>query len=377
VFKNFSQPLPHFQPLGRAPSISQADQEVKVSTKNVYPLCVKYGLKRVLTRDTLAIMNFEAFAADLPRQCSQWFTSPDALEDALQQVGIYQPTRQAHRGNFRAGLAYREYPDCELFSDRYSTDLTLYLRSPSDEVGILLPRSPSKHFVINGINLGDDQLAVAQLGEGMNISGPGPIGSDCIVLSTSRFTEMLETLCPTAGTPKGLTLIKVFAPERVALGDLIVSLIGAPDANLQSERVANLLAWTVSLIGHASEQYRPETINGLKAHGRIAKDARDYIEMNFRNPIHVEELCKHTGVGVRTLQRSFREYFDHSVTDYLKTARLDAACRALTAGDCRETNVTKIALSNGFTHLGRFSVAYRTRFGESPSETLTFKASAS
>ncbi len=315
-------------------------------------------------------MNFEEFAADLPRQHSQWFTSTEALEKALKQVGIYQPTRQAKRGNFRAGLAYRKYPDCELFSDRYSTDLSLYLGSPGGDIGILLPRSPSNHFVVNGINLGDDQLVVAALCDVMNISGPGPIGSDCIVMSTPRFIEMLEILCPTARSPKGLTLVKVFAPELGALGDLIVSQIGAPDVNLQHERIANLLAWTVSLIGHASDQYRPENINGLKAHGRIANGARDYIEMNFQMPIHTEELCKHTGVGVRTLQRSFKEYFGHSVTDYLKTVRLDAACRELTAADNRETNVTEIALSNGFTHLGRFSLAYRTRFGESPSETL-------
>jgi transcriptional regulator GlxA family with amidase domain len=167
-----------------------------------------------------------------------------------------------------------------------------------------------------------------------------------------------------------LTLVKVFAPELGTLGDLIVNLIGEPDDDLLGERITNLLAWTVSLIGHASDQYRPENINGLKAHGRIAKGARDYIEMNFQMPVHAEELCKHTGVGVRTLQRCFREYFDHSIMDYLKTIRLDAAHRELTAGDRRETNVTQVALGNGFTHLGRFSVTYRTRFGKSPSETL-------
>ena len=317
------------------------------------------------------MMNFEEFAADLPRRHSQWFTSPAALEEALKQFGVYQPTRQARRGEFRAGLAHRTYPDCVLLSDRYSTDLSLYLESPAAEVGILLPRSPSNHFIINGINLSDDQLAVAQLGEGMNISGPGPIGSDCIVMSEPRFIELLEVLCPASRAPKRLTLVKVFAPERSALGDLIVNLIGAPDVDLQGERITNLLAWAVSLIGHASDQYRPENIKGLKAHSRIAKDARDYIEMNFQESVHLEELCKHTGVGVRTMQRCFREYFDHSITDYLKTVRLDATYRELTAADSRETNVTQVALNNGFYHLGRFSVAYRTRYGKSPSETLS------
>ena len=315
-------------------------------------------------------MNFEEFAADLPKLHTQWFTSPAALEKTFKQIGVHQPTRQTKRGKFHAGLAHRAYPDCDLFSDRYSTDLSIYLESPTDEVGILIPRSPSSHFVVDGINLGDDQLAVAPLGEGMNISGPGPIGSDCITMSPTRFSELLEILCPTARSAKRLTLLKVFAPELGSLGDLIVNLIGAPSVDLQGERITNLQAWIVSLIGHASDQYRPESINGLKVHSRIAKDARDYIEMNFQMPIHMEELCKHTGVGVRTVQRCFREYFGHSTTDYLKTVRLDSAYRELTDSDSRETNVTEVALGNGFSHLGRFSVAYRTRFGESPSETL-------
>jgi AraC-like DNA-binding protein len=35
-----------------------------------------------------------------------------------------------------------------------------------------------------------------------------------------------------------------------------------------------------------------------------------------------------------------------------------------------ESTVTQVALDNGFTHLGRFSVAFHQRFGETPSERL-------
>ena len=69
-------------------------------------------------------------------------------------------------------------------------------------------------------------------------------------------------------------------------------------------------------------------------------------------------------------ERCFREYFDISVTDYLKTVRLDAAYRELKAANGEGNTVTRVALQNGFTHLGRFSVAYHVRFGEMPSETL-------
>ena len=70
------------------------------------------------------------------------------------------------------------------------------------------------------------------------------------------------------------------------------------------------------------------------------------------------------------VQRCFREHFDTTISDFLKTVRLDTANRELTVKHPGETNVKQVALCNGFTHLGRFSVAYRMRFEESPSETL-------
>jgi len=76
------------------------------------------------------------------------------------------------------------------------------------------------------------------------------------------------------------------------------------------------------------------------------------------------------GVGARTVQRSFREYFDLTITDYLNAVRLDAAHRELAAAQPAQDSVTAIALRSGFSHLGRFSVEFRKRFGESPRETL-------
>ena len=44
--------------------------------------------------------------------------------------------------------------------------------------------------------------------------------------------------------------------------------------------------------------------------------------------------------------------------------------RALMTADPQTHSVTQIALDTGFSHLGRFSVAYRAYFGEAPRETL-------
>jgi transcriptional regulator GlxA family with amidase domain len=44
--------------------------------------------------------------------------------------------------------------------------------------------------------------------------------------------------------------------------------------------------------------------------------------------------------------------------------------RALLRADSSNSTVTRIVTDHGFWELGRFSVAYRTLFGETPSETL-------
>ncbi|TMK47760.1 MAG: AraC family transcriptional regulator [Alphaproteobacteria bacterium] len=61
---------------------------------------------------------------------------------------------------------------------------------------------------------------------------------------------------------------------------------------------------------------------------------------------------------------------------YLSLRRMHLVRRALLRADPSTTTVTRLATDQGFWELGRFSVAYRALFGESPSQTLRRPASA-
>jgi AraC-like DNA-binding protein len=102
---------------------------------------------------------------------------------------------------------------------------------------------------------------------------------------------------------------------------------------------------------------------------RDVKRAIDYMEANLTSPIGLADITAAAGVPGRTLLEHFRRYKGISPMAYLRRARFDQVRQALHRAEPEE-NVTSIAMDLGFSHMGRFSIEYRRRFGESPSETL-------
>ena len=89
-----------------------------------------------------------------------------------------------------------------------------------------------------------------------------------------------------------------------------------------------------------------------------------------RHSLTLADLAEVAGVSGRTLLEGFRRHRGISPMRLLKTARLDRARGELLRADPDRDSVTRVALRWGFQHLGRFSIEYKRRFGESPSSTL-------
>jgi AraC-like DNA-binding protein len=87
-------------------------------------------------------------------------------------------------------------------------------------------------------------------------------------------------------------------------------------------------------------------------------------------PLYMAELCEQVRASYWTLRDCCLEYLGMSPKRYLWLRRMHLARRALRSADGERTTVTEIASDYGFWEFGRFSVAYRSLFGESPSVTL-------
>lgn len=97
--------------------------------------------------------------------------------------------------------------------------------------------------------------------------------------------------------------------------------------------------------------------------------AEAYIRARSDLPLTVSEIADAVGVGARALQAAFRDSLGVTPREMLTEVRFERARARLLAAD-GTTTVSGAALDSGFAHLGRFSVGYRRRYGESPSDTL-------
>jgi AraC-like DNA-binding protein len=105
------------------------------------------------------------------------------------------------------------------------------------------------------------------------------------------------------------------------------------------------------------------------AAARHVRAAEEYIRAHAEAPLTVEAIASAAGIGVRSLHLAFRRHRETTPRALLEEVRMELA-RARLLAPSEGMTVTDAALESGFVHLGRFAVAYRHRFGESPSETL-------
>jgi AraC-like DNA-binding protein len=85
--------------------------------------------------------------------------------------------------------------------------------------------------------------------------------------------------------------------------------------------------------------------------------------------ITVGDICRNTGVALRTLNRAFRERFGVGPKAYLTRKRLSNVHAELVRAP-GNTVIADVANRHAFWHLGQFAKDYKTMFGELPSETL-------
>jgi AraC-like DNA-binding protein len=109
---------------------------------------------------------------------------------------------------------------------------------------------------------------------------------------------------------------------------------------------------------------------GGHRHDKIVAKFEEYLEAHPDKPLYLDEICAAISTSERTLRCACEEHLGIGPIRYLALRRMHLVRRALLRAVYSTTTVTRITTDHGFWGLGRFSVAYRALFGETPSATL-------
>ena len=98
--------------------------------------------------------------------------------------------------------------------------------------------------------------------------------------------------------------------------------------------------------------------------------ALTFIHEHADSDIGLSDIAASADLTPRSIQYLFRRHLGVSPLEYLRRIRLERAHRDLQAANPAVDTVNAIAGRWGFTHAGRFSMAYKQMFGRPPSTTL-------
>lgn len=158
-----------------------------------------------------------------------------------------------------------------------------------------------------------------------------------------------------------------------ATPECIAALLGCVQSATENEHAARrdideaLVAQVRNAL--ATSVPTPETSMRTQRAAAVACACR-FIDSYLSKPIGLAELCTHCGVGVRTLEYGFRQFYDATPIGFIKSQRLSRTHAALARAGAQPTSISATARRLGFTHMGQYAQDYRALFGESPTMTL-------
>jgi len=301
--------------------------------------------------------------------------STDIDDQAAMLAGWEQSYIQCENGSFEAAVHALTLPNSNLF--RKSTNRKLQKRfTPPPNVtafAVLLSGSDPAIFQGRPVESGDVLLMAG--------------GREHELICHGAFNTVVATLpnsgayLTTAGNSFDMTNSSVVKGAGAArLGEWLERVLHEPPgfpgagvaadlADIQDE-MARKCVELVCVRDHVAREAKPyERVRATQIFATLRAFVIDHLRVHDEIPTLALVVDK-LGISIRTLEYTCKSLLKVSPQRYLTCWRLHCARRDIRA-QAESGSITDIALKWGFSHLGRFSIAYRELFGERPSSTLT------
>jgi AraC-like DNA-binding protein len=185
-------------------------------------------------------------------------------------------------------------------------------------------------------------------------------GMAAIFGSARRSPQQSHDIIPSAQAVQRLMRLYTMAVQLVRDAP---EMLQRPEAMRGLEH-AVIEALAGCLIG---EELPGETV-GQRNHATVMRQFHRLLADNPADTLFLADVCDAIGVSARTLRGCCEAHIGMGPKHFLTLRRMHLArCRLRDGGG--KASVTDVATEFGFWELGRFAVAYRALFGESPSVT--------
>jgi AraC-like DNA-binding protein len=302
------------------------------------------------------------------------FADPDAYHAAIRDAHVEGVI--TGRGDFRAELTRIRLDRLSLQRSAESLARIAYSAIDPKVAGIVFPTAPGPPIYVNGLEASHGEIVAYR---------PGSMGYNRST-AACRWGAIALTHEALAAAAKAIIGRELLAPSlthRVKPPPALLSrLLNLHQAAGQLARTApELLA--IPEVARAIEQVLIEAMVACLADNEpddqcslrhrqstVMRRLEEALQANADRSLYIAELCAAAGVSYPTLRACCQEHLGMSPKRYLLLRRMHLARRALLGAAPQQTTVTQTATDYGFWELGRFSVAYRALFGETPAATL-------
>jgi AraC-like DNA-binding protein len=291
-------------------------------------------------------------------------------------VGCDFETFPTKRGNFQADITQIEFNRLRML--RYHLNLpqvsTISLKPGRTVIGFLTQHHSSTHHY-RGTRLEPGDIVINNSDE-VHQRAEADLHGGAMSLSVDELNSRLETIVGRNFLEKMNKPVVRPSPALMSrllkLHKAVGQLAHDTPEILQLPEVCRALEEQLShlMVRCLAEGVGVEITAGCRRHDAVITRFEDFLAAHPDRPLHLTEICAAIGVAERTLRAACEEHLGMGPIRFLTLRRMYLVRRALLAANAMKTSVTRVVTDHGFWELGRFSVAYRTLFGESPSETL-------
>ena len=305
------------------------------------------------------------------------FTDPDDYRARV--IGASINLVLTGDGEFEAQLTWIDLPRLRLVHCQENVSRIAFVTVVPGTVLVAFPTSRNPPQIWGGATLGPRDIVLLGVGERIHQRTSGASKWGFISLTPETLADYSRVL---TGTPiVAPPTARILRPPSGAAANF--SRLQAQAGRLAETKPKfiahrevvramehDLLHALVNCLTAGDAYAHPVHAAARRRHASVMIRFEAVLAKHGDRQLSTRELCAAVGVPARTLTICCAEFLGMSPGNYVRLRRLNLVRAALRRANPATASVSELARRYGFSELGRFAVAYRALFGETPSTTL-------